>query len=537
MEQREQAPQEAQDEQKRPKAQGQEAAAASPGEATNHHPGGKDALGTKENLLAPFYDQMVEVANELAPQFTPLGLHFRPEILLATAMQEAANKDPLTNRSFDNGLGIMQITPYKGKLDPAVAKAINWDNSRDIEFNVQHSNWRNAKANLTAGAQTMLGKARSIKGGVSKTWEQMDEPHRWRAVLYAYNAGEGSAISALRRGGPNAAMISTFKDKSGKTVSHDYTAEIKAKMDYVDGHDPFAAGGKEPAQPEPGHDTKPEDEPHEDKPQAPAATSGIQQSVGRGGVNQKHDVIAVQTRLKERGVDPQGVDGDVGPHTIHAIETFQATFLPHPDGLISNNQTTEKHLFGESGKISATPPAKDKGKQETAPAGSKDAGAAKDEQPDKHTGETKETQHPQYEAIAKNFNTPIPGSTLTWHDALYLPQWGRHAQPSDVTNASMDTVLANIEKQAAALQKVSDHFGKAIHVHCWLRPPKYNAQIGGAGNSAHLRGTATDFHMSGITAEAVRRDLKAHPGIYSGAGENNVSWVHIDLEHHAWFNP
>src|SRR5678816_4677858 len=88
------------------------------GGVTNHHPGGKDALGTKENVLAPLYDQMVEVAHALAPQFTPLGLHFRPEILLATAMQEAASKDPLTTRSFDNGLGIMQITPYKGKLDP-----------------------------------------------------------------------------------------------------------------------------------------------------------------------------------------------------------------------------------------------------------------------------------------------------------------------------------------------------------------------------------------------------------------------------------
>ncbi|HEX8113742.1 MAG TPA: hypothetical protein VF516_38685 [Kofleriaceae bacterium] len=66
------------------------------------------------------------------------------------------------------------MTPYKGKLDPGVAKAILWDNSKDVEFNVQHSNWRSAKANLTAGAQTMLGKARSIKGGVPTTWEQMD---------------------------------------------------------------------------------------------------------------------------------------------------------------------------------------------------------------------------------------------------------------------------------------------------------------------------------------------------------------------------
>jgi peptidoglycan hydrolase-like protein with peptidoglycan-binding domain len=539
MEQREQSPQEAQDDHQRPKAQSHDETAANPGKATDHHPGGKDALGTKENLLSPFYDQMVEVANELAPQFTPLGLHFRPEILLATAMQEAANKDPLTARSFDNGLGIMQITPYKGKLDPGVAKAINWDNSQSVEYNVQHSSWRSAKPNLTAGAQTMLGKARAIKGGVAKTWEQMDEQHRWRAVLYAYNAGEGSAISALRRGGPNAAMISTFKDKSGKTVSHDYTAEIESKMDYVDGHDPFAAGGKEPAhEPNGSGGASPPGPATNGGASAPAsATNGIQQSVGIGGVNQKPDVIAVQTRLTERGVDPQGVDGDIGPNTIHAIETFQHSFMPHPDGLISNNQATEKHLFGESSKISATPPNKDKDKQAAAPEGSKDAGAAKDEHHDKQPGAVQEAGHPQYDAIAKNFNTAIPGSSLTWHQALYLPSWGRHAKPSDVTNTSMDTVLANIEKQAAALQKVSDHFGKSINVHCWLRPPKYNAQIGGAGNSAHLRGTATDFDMPGLTAEAVRKELKAHPGIYPGTGENNVSWVHIDLEHHAWFNP
>ena len=525
MDQREQAPQDSHDVQTQPKARApQDDASAT---ATNHHPGGGDALGKKENLLAPFYDQMVEVAHALAGEFTPMGLHFRPEILLATAMQEAANKDPLTTRSFDNGLGIMQITPYKGKLDAGVAQAIGWDNSKDVEFNIAHSKWRDAKANLTAGAQTMLGKARSIKRGVPSTWDQMDEPHRWRAVLYAYNAGEGSAISALKRGGPNAAMISTFKDKSGKTVSHDYTAEIQSKMDYVDGHDPFAAGGgggePEVKPKEPAPDAKPNE-------QHPVAAAGIKASVGRGGVNQRADVIAVQTQLTQRGVDPQGVDGDVGAHTIHAIETFQATFLPHPDGLISNNHTTEKQLFNETGKITAKPPAKEQ--PETA-GDTKDKGGVKEEQPD---AGAKETPHPQYDAIANNFNTAIPGSQLTWHQALYLPSWGRHAKPSDVTNTSMDTVLANIEKQAAALQNVSNHFGKSIHVHCWLRPPAYNKLIGGAGNSAHLRGMATDFHMDGITAEEVRKELKANPKLYPGAGENAKSWVHIDLEHHAWFN-
>jgi peptidoglycan hydrolase-like protein with peptidoglycan-binding domain len=519
------------DEQHPAKAQSLDAGGGA-AKAPNHHPGGKDALGTKENLLSPFYDQMVEVAHELAGQFTPLGLHFRPEILLATAMQEAANKDPLTNRSFDNGLGIMQITPYKGKLDAGVAKAIGWDNSQGIEYNIQHSRWKDAKANLTAGAQTMLGKARAIKGGVSKTWEQMDEAHRWRAVLFGYNAGEGAAIKALRAGGPNATMISTFTYK-GKTVSHDYTAEIKAKMDYVDGHDPFAGGGDADTKP----DTKPTktDEPqadqHPDKLPAPA---GIKKSVGRGGVNQNGDVKAVQARLKERGVDPKGVDGDVGPNTIHAIEAFQHGFLPNPDGLISNDHITEKRLFGETTQIEAKKPAKDT--PETT-ADSKDKGDTKDEAQDKQSPEAKEPHHATYDAISKNFNTPIPGSQMTWHQALYLPSWGRHVKPSDVTNTTMDTVLANVEKQAAALQKVSNHFGKSIVVHCWVRPPAYNKQIGGASNSAHLRGMATDFHMVGLTAEAVRKELKANPKLYPGTGENNVSWVHIDLEHHAWFNP
>jgi peptidoglycan hydrolase-like protein with peptidoglycan-binding domain len=534
---REQASHDAETEPQRPKAAAETSAATKP----NAHPGGKDALGNKENLLSPFYNEMVEVAHELAGQFTPLGLHFRPEILLATAMQEAANKDPLTNRSFDNGLGIMQITPYKGKLDAGVAKAIGWDNSKDIEYNVQHSRWKDAKANLTAGAQTMLGKARAIKGGVSKTWEQMDEAHRWRAVLFGYNAGEGAAISALRAGGPNATMISTFTYK-GKKVSHDYTAEIKGKMDYVDGHDPFAGGagggGGGGAAEAPAKTAKPDktdDAPADQHPDKLPAAAGIKQSVGRGGVNKTGDVKAVQTRLKERGVDPQGVDGEVGAHTIHAIETFQHGFMPNPDGLISNDQTTESHLFGETTKIAATAPAKDKPKAET-PASTKDKGDAKDEAHDKPAA-TKEAAHPTYDAIAKNFNTPIPGSQLTWHQALYLPSWGRHAKPSDVTNANMDDVLSNIEKQAAALQKVSTHFGKAINVHCWLRPPAYNKQIGGASNSAHLRGTATDFHMDGITAEAVRKVLKADPKLYPGSGENNVSWIHIDLEHHSWFSP
>jgi len=522
MEQREPASEHTPDHQAAAKPKAAEAAPTAG--VVDHKPGGKGALGHKENLLAPYYDEMVTVAHELAPQFTPLGLHFRPEILLATAMQEAANKDPLTNRSFDNGLGLMQITPYHGKLGPEVARAIGWDNSKGIEHNIAHSRWRDAKANLVAGAQTMLGKARAIKHGVAKTWEHMDEPHRWRAVLFGYNAGEGAAISALRAGGPNAAMISTFTYK-GKRISHDYTAEIKDKMEYVDGHDPFGHGHGD------GKADKPDDhEPTKQEPHKAPAAHRIKHSVGRGGANKAGDVKAVQARLEQRGVEIGQVDGLVGPHTIHGIEAFQHHIMKHPDGLIEPGHITEKHLFGESSKI-AKPPAKDKPEHHN----SKDHGG-KDEPHDKgHDGH--EVKHPHYEAISKNFSATIPGSHLTWHQALFLPSWGRHVKPSDVTNTSMDVVLANVEKQAAALQRVSEHFGKPIVVHCWVRPPAYNRQIGGASNSAHLRGNATDFHLPGMTAEQVRKGLKANPKLYPGTGENHVSWVHIDLEHHHWFNP
>jgi hypothetical protein len=138
-----------------------------------------------------------------------------------------------------------------------------------------------------------------------------------------------------------------------------------------------------------------------------------------------------------------------------------------------------------------------------------------------------------YKEVAKNFNAKIPGSThFTWHDALWLPSDNRHATEDEAAE-----FLPNIVKQALALDGLRDHFKSPIVVHCWLRPTAYNKKIGGAKNSAHLRGTATDFHIEGFTAEQVRGPIQKDPKLYPGAGELGVSWVHLDLEHKAWFKP
>mgnify|MGYP000337761443 CR=1 FL=1 len=152
-----------------------------------------------------------------------------------------------------------------------------------------------------------------------------------------------------------------------------------------------------------------------------------------------------------------------------------------------------------------------------------------------HTEAGKDHAPPELAEILRDPSAAIAGTSFTWHDALWLNTWGRMTKASDITNAPVDTVLANIERQAQALQKLVNHLGKPIKVHCWLRPPAYNKIISKASNSAHLRGTATDFHIEGMTAEQVRQVVKTTAGLYPGAGENKVSWVHLDLEHHAWF--
>lgn len=288
-------------------------------QAIRHHVGGNDALGRKENLLEPFFADMQAVAGELVPQFSDLGLHFRPQVLLATALQEADARDPLNARSFDNGLGIMQITPYQGRLDDNVARALGWDNSKSVEYNIAHSRWRNARANITAGALTMLNKARAIRRQVPAIWEQMDEPHRWRATLFAYNAGEGAAARALRNGGPNAPMISTYTGPDGKRHSHDYTQEIQSKFDYVEAHDPFSGGGGQGQGQGQGQGNG--------QTQEPQVTAGVPtadlQEGDRGSEVQKLQEALVQLGYLTQADVNTGL-GIFGPKTEAAVKRFQA---------------------------------------------------------------------------------------------------------------------------------------------------------------------------------------------------------------------
>lgn len=48
------------------------------------------------------------------------------------------------------------------------------------------------------------------------------------------------------------------------------------------------------------------------------------------------------------------------------------------------------------------------------------------------------------------------------------------------------------------LQKIRNHFGKAVHINSGYRTPAYNKKVGGATYSQHLYGTAADIRINGV---------------------------------------
>ncbi len=53
------------------------------------------------------------------------------------------------------------------------------------------------------------------------------------------------------------------------------------------------------------------------------------------------------------------------------------------------------------------------------------------------------------------------------------------------------------------LEKIRDHFGKAITINSAYRSPAYNASIGGASESQHVNGMAADIMISGVIPQAI----------------------------------
>lgn len=121
---------------------------------------------------------------------------------------------------------------------------------------------------------------------------------------------------------------------------------------------------------------------------------------------------------------------------------------------------------------------------------------------------------------------------FTWHEALWLPKWNRHATEDDGLNGD---VLKNLTQMFLKMDKVRDLFGQMVIVQCAYRPEKYNAEVGGAANSAHMAlepgVAAVDFHIVKFECDKVRSAILSH-GVLDFWGlrmeDLDGPWVHLD---------
>jgi uncharacterized protein YcbK (DUF882 family) len=99
---------------------------------------------------------------------------------------------------------------------------------------------------------------------------------------------------------------------------------------------------------------------------------------------------------------------------------------------------------------------------------------------------------------------------------------------SDIPN----NALSNIIELAKNLQVLRDAVGKTITITSGYRSQKHNAKIGGAKNSQHVKGTASDIKVKGMTAKEVARaieELIASGKMKEGGIGIYPTWVHYDI--------
>lgn len=90
-----------------------------------------------------------------------------------------------------------------------------------------------------------------------------------------------------------------------------------------------------------------------------------------------------------------------------------------------------------------------------------------------------------------------------------------------------DKILIS-DELVEVLQKIRNHFGKAVNINSAYRSPSYNKKIGGATNSQHMYGTAADIRINGITPKAIADYAETLLPCTGGIGRYNT-FAHVDV--------
>lgn len=78
------------------------------------------------------------------------------------------------------------------------------------------------------------------------------------------------------------------------------------------------------------------------------------------------------------------------------------------------------------------------------------------------------------------------------------------------------------------LQKIRNHFGKAVIINSAYRTEAHNKSIGGATYSQHKYGLAADIHINGVTPKEIAAYAETLMPSSGGIGIYK-SFVHVDV--------
>lgn len=123
-------------------------------------------------------------------------------------------------------------------------------------------------------------------------------------------------------------------------------------------------------------------------------------------------------------------------------------------------------------------------------------------------------------------------------DNFWLSEFTRSqtASRKGIDNIPDQEAIDNLQNLCYnCLQKIRDHFGKAIRISSGYRSPELNVAIGGSKTSSHCRGEAADFEIYGISnfklAEWCMNNLEFDQLILEYPGDDlNDGWIHISYK-------
>lgn len=124
---------------------------------------------------------------------------------------------------------------------------------------------------------------------------------------------------------------------------------------------------------------------------------------------------------------------------------------------------------------------------------------------------------------------PAAAAKLTPHFTLREMTESQTAARLGILNLPSKRELTNLQQLAETLEKVRASVNRPIRISSAFRSLRLNLAVGGASNSAHLRGLAADINVNGMTPRQLALHIAKLDLPFDQLILEYDSWVHLGL--------